>query len=201
MALEVIKAEEIWYPVVWEEIKNASNVIDYNINQEQTKDASSITNANNQTTTWLATVVPWINAPKLKSETSIIWWWGGVRSTTATCSMSSTVQANEYTQFDTVTLSWATGISNSGWYLTFSNKWTYLISIFYNSNNVNSTNNSLYLRRNHNGTNTYICDYAGLPKSDTKICTADIEPWDTVRAVFESNHSCNPTAEIRFIKL
>jgi len=65
-------AEKIWYPVVWEEIKDASNVIDYDIRDEETKDTSATINANNQTTTGMATVIPWINAPKLIESTSII---------------------------------------------------------------------------------------------------------------------------------
>lgn len=65
-------AEKIWYPVVWEEIKDASNVIDYDIREEETKDTSAMINANNQTTTGMATVIPWINAPKLIESTSII---------------------------------------------------------------------------------------------------------------------------------
>lgn len=203
MALEVIKAEEIWYPVVWEEIKNASNVIDYNINQEQTKDASSITNANNQTTTWLATVIPWINAPKLIADTSIVWLssGGGVKSVTASCSMSSTLQADSYTKFNTITLVGEWDITNDWWDLHFSSKWTYLISISYNANNTYSTDNSLYIRRIRNWSNSYICDYTWLPKSDTKVCTADMESWDYIRIFFKSNHNCNPTAEVRFIKL
>lgn len=65
-------AEKITYPVVWEETKDASNVIDYDIREEQTKDISAQINANNQTTTGMATVIPWINAPKLLEWTSII---------------------------------------------------------------------------------------------------------------------------------
>lgn len=79
MVLEArYKAEEVWYSLVWEEQKEASNVVDYNINEEITKDAAAVENANNQTTTGMATVVPWINAPKLIASTSIIWieWWG-----------------------------------------------------------------------------------------------------------------------------
>jgi hypothetical protein len=64
-------AEKIGYPVVWENIKDADNVIDYNINEEITKDASGVINANNQTTTGMATVIPWINAPKLIASTSV----------------------------------------------------------------------------------------------------------------------------------
>ena len=72
------KAEKVWYQVVWEEAKDASNVIDYSINEEITKDKSAEQNANNQTTTGMANVIPWVNAPKLIAKTSIIWdlWWG-----------------------------------------------------------------------------------------------------------------------------
>ena len=66
-------AEKVWYPIVWETEKDASNVVDYNIHEEITKDASSVINANNDTTTGMATVIPWINAPKLIASTSIIW--------------------------------------------------------------------------------------------------------------------------------
>lgn len=65
-------AEKITYPVVWEKIKDADNVIDYDIREEQTKDISAEINANNQTTTGMATVIPGINAPKLIEGTSII---------------------------------------------------------------------------------------------------------------------------------
>ena len=70
-------AEKVWYPVVWEEKKDASNIIDYDIHEEITKDASNVINANNDTTTGMANVIPWINAPKLIANTSIIWdlWW------------------------------------------------------------------------------------------------------------------------------
>ena len=40
-------AEKVGYPIVWEEIKEASNVIDYQINEEITKDASWVINTNN----------------------------------------------------------------------------------------------------------------------------------------------------------
>lgn len=84
MVLEArYKAEKIWYPIIWERAKESSDVIDYNIQEEITKDASSVVNANNDTTTGMATVIPWVNAPKLIAKTSIIWidfnawyvWW------------------------------------------------------------------------------------------------------------------------------
>lgn len=68
------KAEEVWYAVVGEKEKELPNVIDYNIKPEITKDASSVVNANNDTTTGMADVIPWINAPKLIADTSIAWW-------------------------------------------------------------------------------------------------------------------------------
>ena len=40
--------EQIWYNIVWEPKKDAENVIDYNIREEQTKDAFAEKNANNQ---------------------------------------------------------------------------------------------------------------------------------------------------------
>ena len=75
-------AEEVWFNYVWEEKKEPSNVIDYNINSEQTKDLSAEINANNQTTTGMADVIPWVNAPKIRAETSIVggwaWWWASI---------------------------------------------------------------------------------------------------------------------------
>lgn len=65
-------AEKIWYPIVWEETKDANNIIDYNIRKEQTIEQSSVFDANNNTTTGMATVIPWVNAPKLKMSTSIV---------------------------------------------------------------------------------------------------------------------------------
>jgi len=64
-------AETVWYSVIWEKEKDASNVIDYNIHDEITIDTSSVFNANNDTTTGMATVIPWVNAPKLLMDTSI----------------------------------------------------------------------------------------------------------------------------------
>ena len=72
MVLEArYKAEKIEYPVVWEDTKDASNVIDYNINKEITVDTNAVFNANNQTTTGMATLTPWVNIPRLLQNTSI----------------------------------------------------------------------------------------------------------------------------------
>ena len=64
-------AEKVWFPVVWEEKKDASNIIDYDIREEQTIEQSSVFDANNDTTTGMANVIPWVNAPKLLESTSI----------------------------------------------------------------------------------------------------------------------------------
>ena len=64
-------AETIWYSIIWEKEKDASNVIDYDIHEEITIDTSSVFNANNDTTTGMANVIPWVNAPKLIMDTSI----------------------------------------------------------------------------------------------------------------------------------
>lgn len=74
MVLEArYKAEKVWYPVVWDKPKDADNVIDYDIHDEITIDNSSVFNANNDTTTGMANVIPWVNAPKLIASTSICW--------------------------------------------------------------------------------------------------------------------------------
>jgi len=64
-------AEKVWFPIVWEEKKDPSNVVDYDIRDEITIDTSSVFNANNNTTTGMANVIPWVNAPKLIESTSI----------------------------------------------------------------------------------------------------------------------------------
>lgn len=72
------KAEKVWYSLIWEKAKEDPNVIDYNINEEITKDTSAVLNANNDTTTGMATVIPWVNAPKIIAETSIAGWEGWI---------------------------------------------------------------------------------------------------------------------------
>ena len=119
-------AEKIWFPVVWEDGKDASNVIDYNINKEITTEASSVFNANNDTTTGMATVIPWVNAPKLLQNTSIyqnwdwnVWW------ITAT----NTIILRNPWEITWYIRSW--NLSNSYWNLDFKNKsdgiWSWLV--------------------------------------------------------------------------
>ena len=72
MVLEArANADVVWYSIIWENTKDASNVIDYDIHDEITVNTSWVINANNDTTTGIATVIPWVNAPKLRMWTSI----------------------------------------------------------------------------------------------------------------------------------
>lgn len=119
MVLEAwIDAEKVWYPVVWEEIKDASNIVDYNINDEITKDTSWVINANNQTTTGMATVIPGVNAPKLIASTSITWipddW-----------NYYSTVSAYLSTPPIYVPAGWTSENVSSNWWTLISETWYY----------------------------------------------------------------------------
>ena len=121
-------AEKVTYPVVWEKIKDADNVIDYNINEEITTDKSSVFNANNDTTTGMATVIPWVNAPKLIQTTSIYqnWEWlsGG-------CTASNSVRLSR-PDYNTDSIKYW-NISNEYWNIKFENRtdwgfwWNWLI--------------------------------------------------------------------------
>ena len=112
---EFENAEIVGYPVVWEEVKLAENEVPYNIREEQTIDTSSVFTANNDTTTWMATVIPWVNAPKLIASTSIYWelwgWWG--ESTVWWANLAATISLwypnNTNKDFKTFTLSDAWG--------------------------------------------------------------------------------------------
>lgn len=137
------KAEKVWYPVVWEEVKDASNVIDYDIHDEITKDASAVINANNQTTTGMANVIPWVNAPKLLADTSIVWipeqewsfyWKTNVTATTwdfTSTPWNSIVYPWKYVTVTANTLpyKWST---NSKW-LVFPMSWWYSIKTTYDT--------------------------------------------------------------------
>ena len=125
MVLEAWKdAEKIGYPVVWEEEKEASNVIDYDIREEQTIDKSSILNANNQTTTGMATVIPWVNTPKLIASTSIYWIKWADPSTVIIEWASSSHPLWSFTYVSTVWNYW--DATNK---LTIPEKWTYQIEL------------------------------------------------------------------------
>lgn len=128
MILEARKdAEKIWFPVVWEERKETSNVIDYDIHEEITINTSSVSNANNDTTTGMATIIPWVNAPKLLQNTSIYQNWDGtIWAVTAT----NTIRL--YNPWDTTWYIRSWNLSNSYWNLNFKNRsewwiWDWLV--------------------------------------------------------------------------
>jgi hypothetical protein len=121
-------AEKVWYPVVWEEIKDASNVVDYDIRDEETKDTSAMINSNNQTTTGMATVIPWVNAPKLIASTSVIWY-----ETNTSASISGSASGDwwvlkQYTNF-TYNSKWNLDYWSSNNSLTIPSDWEYKIEM------------------------------------------------------------------------
>lgn len=138
------KAEKIWYSFIWEKAKENPDVIDYNINEEVTKDTSAVFNANNDTTTGMATVIPWVNAPKLIAQTSIYWidwdaWYvGGVKLRLRT----SAVNNVPWYENTSVYLNYEFGRSGERWPYKFSfvpwkwlvipSQWTYKLEcVFY----------------------------------------------------------------------
>lgn len=124
------KAEKVWYPVVWEKVNDAENVIDYDIHDEVTVDTSSVFNANNDTTTGMATVIPWVNAPKLIANTSIYWieeWWDYAWWVYAKYMLATyiTVPWYEEEQYDIRRIY---SLTNERWYYTFKYvEWKWLI--------------------------------------------------------------------------
>ena len=138
MALEAREnAETVWYSLIWEETKEASNVVDYNINEEITKDNTAVENANNQTTTGMANVIPWVNAPKLIADTSIIWGWLSVTKLSASQSMwQSSTAINTY-----VIDSWSWDVYLDVDYPArmYTSGWTYLIGVYIKTHNANAS--------------------------------------------------------------
>lgn len=125
-------AETVWYPFVWEETKDASNVIDYNIREEQTIDTSAVINGNNDTTTGIATVIPWVNAPKLIASTSIIWdLWGSSPKAIADISIWTQTYPWDTFQLTSITLTneWWAWFTESSWAITVGKAWIYMINL------------------------------------------------------------------------
>lgn len=147
-------AEEVGYSVVWEVERDKSNVIDYNIRKEQTKDNFAIENANNQTTTGMATQIPWINEPKLIAKTSIIWdlwWWGGSIIWDAEIALATNTNTPPDTKWRfnilTITSWWEWWTID--WYLMYPVPWTYVITRVVQTNNTYRyiTNLNIYILR------------------------------------------------------
>lgn len=187
-------AEKISFPIIWEEKKEPSNVVDYDIHDEITKDTSSVINANNDTTTGIANVIPWINAPKLIASTSIIWcvwWWGWW--TTASASMLvpiqyfNTWQNYHLNSWIVITNEWNAWFVDSSWdvevWRWWAYNWTlYVSSIFwspYFSKTVRVYVNSTIILAS---TTTY--DW-----TDNISFTTSLASWDIISFYCEANNS------------
>ena len=129
-------AEKVWFPIIWEERKEPSNVVDYDIHGEITKDTSSVINANNDTTTGMANVIPWINAPKLIATTSIIWdlwwgwWWSVIASVQVPVNYFNTWQNEQLKSWITIVNEWWTWFTNEEWTVVVGKGWTYNLHIY-----------------------------------------------------------------------
>jgi len=124
-------AEEIWYALVWED-KKLPNEVWYSINPEITKDASAVENANNQTTTGMAWVIYWINAPKIRAKTSIV----GASSTLWEVSGSWTFPWGSFSSFTnySVTIhSPDVSLDNNYPNHIYASPWIYIISWYINT--------------------------------------------------------------------
>lgn len=114
-------AEKVWFPVVWEIKKDPSDVVDYDIHEEITIDTSSVFNRNNDTTTWMANVIPWINAPKLIADTSIY----GIKADPSTVIIEWVSSDHPLWNFNYVSTVWNYWSATNQ--LTIPEKWTYSI--------------------------------------------------------------------------
>lgn len=178
-------AEKVWFPVVWEEKKDASNIIDYDIHEEITKDASNVMNANNQTTTGMANVIPWINAPKLIAQTSIVWipeqewsFYGTAQGTIwVTGLYSPTWWYSDYYISNNVTISsqdWVHTFTTDWKWIVFPLSWWYEIKIRYYTTWYWSVTryDDIYVW------NTVIANHSW--EWDTQTYTVNANKWDTL---------------------
>lgn len=185
-------AEKVWFPVVWEEIKDASNVIDYDIRPEQTKDISAEINANNMTTTGMATVIPWVNAPKLLASTSIIWdlWWWGTMSATASDTVTHTFDwaeaYNTYIKTFTITdESWTEKLVQTADWLKIPSDWVYMLDMEYwwISWNMDCTDNLLV---NWTTVNSFVWDWDTYHWNNPKEkLFLSLNKWDILSAYIQ----------------
>lgn len=197
-------AEEIWYSIVWEEEKQQSNVVDYNIREEQTKDTFNTDNANNQTTTGMANVIPWVNAPKLIASTSIIgavWWGWSFLYSVASLSISTIITSWSLEFLDTITVTSAWWDISADWMDLYVSKWLYIMDVTRNTKNVNATSNEVFLRCYRDWSIFYIFDFEWAAKSWWTASIMEFEEWDYLRVAVKPNYNCRPVSTIRFVKL
>ena len=198
-------AEEIWYSIVWEKEKTTDNVIDYNIREEITKDTSAIENANNQTTTWMATQIPWVNEPKLIAKTSIIggaaWWGGSMLISTASYKRTSDPWTS-YEEYDLQSLSspwWDLYVENNRIHW---DSWTYLIIFNSYVSNVNVTSTEFDLRYYNDGWLIRYVERWIWWKAISGATVFTFEPWYFLRLFWQLNYgTTNVTLTLNFIKI
>lgn len=204
------KIEEIWYWIIGAEEKLPDNVIGYNINEEITKDASNVINANNQTTTGMAWLIYWVNAPKLLAKTSVIWadwwwgWWGGGSTSTSIINMytSQSVASGGRGIFDTMrnTSSLAPEISVSDWQIYTSTWWTYIISYYINTRNSWVTSFD-FISRNYTE-RTYIVQSSASWQTGNFICVTVLYANESIRSqIMPYWHSCSPELSITMVRV
>lgn len=179
-------AEKVSYPVVWEKTKDADNVIDYDIHGEITKDASNVINANNQTTTGMANVIPWINAPKLILTTSIYWSFA-TWSLQATASSTLTHSFDWYGTYtrDTKTFtitdeSWTEKLKQVAQWLEIPSDWTYMLNMEYWWINEDTHCDDKILV-NWNSVHTFVWSfYKYWPDNPKEAIFLTLSKWDII---------------------
>lgn len=209
------KAKELWYPVVWEEVKEPSNVIGYGLNAEITKDTSAIDNANNQTTTGMANTIPWVNAPKLLSSTSITWdgewggwggwwwgWWTLIWDTEISLALSEQAQWATHTAFNenTITSWWAEW--SLDWYHIYPCPWAYTIAWMADTHNTNRTFTQIDIQVRRSWTSIKIWDEWNGKNVSYWSSSFIFEEWDDIRVYFTFSWTATDRISwwIRFIR-
>ena len=206
-------AEKVWFPIVWEEKKDPSNVVDYDIHDEITKDASAVINSNNDTTTGMATVIPWINAPKLIASTSIIWsmWEGTVQATIETSmkhDFNSSWTYNELlTQFTILSDTGTESVKQTDQWIQIPSDWVYMLNMKYQWIvwEMQCTDN---LRVNWNTVNSFVGSWSEYWYDDpTEQLFMELKKWDILSVYLQTRHTTsssytfNHTVTIWIIKL
>lgn len=194
------------YPVVWEPTKEPSNVVDYNIREEQTIDQSSVFTANNQTTTGMATQIPWINCPKLIASTSIIWdlWWWWLATSILTASTEMTQWAQTSLKNYTLTWDWDIYLDEDRPARIYCKWWTYLIAIDSYTTNSNASIDATLFKYSSGGTQTAVLRFnqsGWTSQRTTHLAVATIEKWWHVRLYVTLWITATYYWNITFIKL
>lgn len=200
-------AEIVDYDVIWAKPKQSDNVVWYNFREEQSIADFSKTNANNQTSTWQADIVYWVNRPKIIAETSIVWdlwWWGWWGGSLKYCCM--TTGRIRWNASETNELTWWTMTQNlwfteNSW-IVIPVWWLYYISAYVYTHNA-STDATLEFLMRVNGWTTAI-EVENLIAYNLILSTYyQFNSWDVVKFYGRNNRtsSLNPDTQITFIKL